>query len=99
MPRTSRRQALINELEERYEDAKRSFLLHNAIQHDDGISDDVEQLGQLSYLELMRSSELLDEAQRSRYVSSRTYRRLSVFVFETDLEVRTDGTGQGLSQH
>ena len=62
MPRTSRRQALINELEERYEDAKRSFLFHNAIQDNDGISDEVEQLGQLSYLELMRSSELLDEA-------------------------------------
>ena len=83
---------MINDLEERYEDAKRSFLLHNAIQHDDGISDDVEQLGQLSYLELMRSSELLDEAQRSHYMCSRTYRRSSVFQFETDLEVRTDGT-------
>ena len=74
MPRTSRGQTLINDLEERYEDAKRRFLFHNAIQDNDGISDEDEQLGQLFYLEIMRSSELLDEAQWSHYVSSRIYR-------------------------
>ena len=91
MPRTSRRQILINNLEEQYEDAKRRFLFHNAIQDNDGITDEDEQLGQLSYLELMRSSELLDEAQRSRYASSRIYRRSTLFILETDLEVLSSG--------
>ena len=63
MPQTSRRQTFLNNLEERYmQDAKRRFLFHNAIQDNDGITDEDEQLGQLSYLELMRTSELLDEA-------------------------------------
>ena len=85
MPRTSERQTLINGLEQQYEDAKRRFLFHNAIWDDGDISDNGE-VGHLSYLDLLRSSELLDVAQRSRYVFSRSYRRSSDFIFEMDLE-------------
>ena len=42
MPQTSRRQTLINNLEQRYEDAKRRFLFHNDIREDAEISDDYE---------------------------------------------------------
>ena len=89
MPQTPERLKLINGLEQRYEDAKRRFLFHNAIREDSDISDDGE-LGHLSYIDLMRSSELLDATQRSRYIFTRTYRRSTDFILEMDLEVVSD---------
>ena len=89
MPRTSERLNLINTLEQRYEDAKRRFSFHDAMREDNGISGDGE-LGHLSYLDLMRSSEILDTAQRSRYAVTQTYRQSTDFIFEMDLEVLSD---------
>ena len=64
-------------------------MVHNAIREDDEVSDDGE-LGQLLYLDLMYSSELLDEAQRSCYVFTRTYQKSTLFILEMDLEVLSD---------
>ena len=89
MPRTSERLTLINGPKQQYEAAKRRFLFHNAIREDGDISHDGE-LGYLSYLDLMRSSELLDAAQRSRYIFTRTYRQSTNFIFKMDLEVLSD---------
>ena len=87
MPRTSRRQRIIDDLSRRYQIAKRAFVIENVI---DDENDSVVDPPVVSYLNFMRAASRLLSANAARYISARIQRTFDSLTFERDLEVRSD---------